>query len=184
MTLNAPMREWVAEPGPHLPVSDVLGWGWAECGVKNGRAWRDSDICTDSEAITGGIYERRAMFLLYIVSSDTPLCFWLTLALERQFLQLSTIAIHNTATGRCIPPEGTRARMCRIIFWDHQWKLMRMHNKETSSLFPSPLIYFTRLLCACCHHFKHRGYSREEIPALKLFTFIREKIDNQVIKRW
>ena len=120
-----------------------MGWVWGEEWQAMERQWHLHKFWGNYR---GDLWVGRAIFLLCIGSSDTPLCFWLTLALERQFLQLSTIAIHNTATGRCIPPERTRATICINIFWDHQWKLMRMHNKEISSPFSSPFIYFTQLL--------------------------------------
>lgn len=176
-----------ARPLPPCPwgsrLGDGLSMGWGMAG--HGETVTFAQILRQ---LRGDLWAGGAIFLLYIGSSDTPLCFWLTLALERRFLQLSTIAIHNTATGRCIPPERTRATICMNIFWDHQWKLMRMHNKEIPSPFSSPFIYFTRLLLiegwlCVLPSFQTRD-TAEKKSCLKQFTFIREKIDNQVIKRW
>lgn len=145
MTLNAPMREWMAELGPRLPVSDVLGVGM---GWVRGEEWQGMERQWHLHKFWGN-YRGDLWEESYVPPVHRK--FWhstlfLTHPSSWKFLQLSTIAIHNTATGRCIPPERTRARICRIIFWDHQWKLMNMHNKEISSPFSSPLIYFTRLL--------------------------------------
>lgn len=134
-----------ARPLPPCPwcsrLGDGLSMGWGMAG--HGETVTFAQILRQ---LQGGFMSGESDIPPVHRSSDTPLCFWLTLALERQFIPLSTIAIHNTATRRCIPPERTRATICINIFWDHQWKLMRMHNKEISSPFSSPFIYFTRLL--------------------------------------
>lgn len=174
MTLKAPRRQW--ELGPYLPVSDGLGlgmgWVWGEEWQNMERQWLLHRFWANYRGdLWGG--GRGAILLLYIEVLTLRSVFWLTLALERQFLQLSTIAIHNTAPGRCIPPERTRARIVELYSGTTSASWWGCIIKRSLLPFPAHLFisldyYLLRADCVCCHHFKHRGYSREKNPALSL----------------
>lgn len=160
-----------------------MGWGMAE----HGETVTFAQILRQ---LQGGFMRRGrgAIFLLYIGSSDTPLCFlthpssWKTVptALYNSYSQHSHWKMHSS--------REDQGQNCRIIFWDHQCKLMRMHNKEISSPFSNPFIYFTRLLLiegwlCVLPSFQTQGIQQRK-KSCPQFTFIREKIDNQVIERW
>ena len=189
MTLKASRRQW--ELDPYLPVSDGLGlgmgWVWGEEWQSMERQWLLHRFWGNYRGdLWGG--GRGAIFLLYIGSSDTPLCFlthpssWKTVptALYNSYSQHSQWKMHSS--------REDQGQNCRIIFWDHQCKLMRMHNKEISSPFSNPFIYFTRLLLiegwlCVLPSFQTQGIQQRK-KSCPQFTFIREKIDNQVIERW